>query len=237
MEPTNQQSSQKQERSLWIAEMERRANDLLIVYNPLSEDYIVYWDKAHGAKRWRIPAQKDEVVPRYIARKYFFEMISKITMSKANQAVIKANEDRIKKGMAAMTKHEEQFSFEMPMLTLSEEDYKKLLAILYKGIYQEYGIDREAAEEEKVTTDRRPVFDRALEKIELSGDVKNGEPKPEDKKDEEPIIPPPVAPAGESENPPPQPIAVAPVDPKSKKNIQKKIKDQAAKISKNHGKN
>ena len=214
--------------------MERRANDLIIVYNPLSEDYLVEWDKAHGVKRWRIPAQKDEVVPRYIAKKYFLEMITKITTAKADQAVIRANGDRIKKGMAAMTKHEEQLHFELPMLQLNEEDFRKLLAVLYKGVYQEYGIDRESAAEGERPADRRPDFDRALEHIELSTDAKNGETGPA-AKEEEPIVPP-AAPADEGGKPPPQPTTVAPVDPKGKKNIQEKIKVQAATISKNQEK-
>ena len=43
-------------KSTILAEMERRSQDLIRVYNPLDEDYVVIWDKSSpvGAKLFRV---------------------------------------------------------------------------------------------------------------------------------------------------------------------------------------
>src|SRR3972149_5669820 len=96
--------AEAKKKSLFIQEMERRANDLLRVYNPTDADYIVKWDKRGGTKLFRVPAKGEAVHIRYIAEKYVREMFEKIIMEKAMTAVLKENEARVAKGMAEMDK-------------------------------------------------------------------------------------------------------------------------------------
>ncbi len=145
-------------------ELERRANDLLRVYNPTNEDYIVVWDKKSGGKVFRVRAKQEEVLFRYIAEKYIREMFQKMINDEVDKAVIKANEDRVAKGMAEMTKYAEQYRFESPLLQPTSDKARKMIAILYVGVDREYGIDNEMGEEEQTPQDK-PVFESALEDI------------------------------------------------------------------------
>ena len=150
--------------STWHYEKERRANDMLRVFNPTDEDYRVIWDKRSGGKVFRIKAKSEEVVIRYIAEKYIREMFEKLLYDKVDKAVIKANEERVAKGMAEMTKYAEQYRFESPLLRPTTEEAKKVIAVLYVGVDREFGIDNEAMEEPPQRQDK-PIFDVALEEV------------------------------------------------------------------------
>lgn len=145
-------------------ELERRANDLLRVYNPTDEDYIVIWDKKSGGKVFRVRAKQEEVLFRYIAEKYIREMFQKLINEEVEKAVLKANEERIAKGMAEMTKYAEQYRFESPLINPTSDKAKRIISILYVGVDREYGVDREFGEEASAPQDK-PIFDSALEEV------------------------------------------------------------------------
>lgn len=126
-------------------ELERRANDLLRVFNPLGEDQIVIWDKRSGGKVFRVPAKQEAVLVRYIAEKYVKEMYQKILNDRAMKAIMKENDERVKKGLAEMDKTfktNEQMVFEQKFYRPSNEEARKIISLLYVGVETEYGIDR-----------------------------------------------------------------------------------------------
>lgn len=159
-------------KSSYIQELERRANDTLIVYNPLDEDYIVEWDRRGGVKRFRVRSKQEAYIPRYIAVKYLKEMFTKIVNKKAADAIAKENERRVKAGMAIMDKTQrtgEQAQFESPFYNMEDDETKKILSVLYVGVDREFGIDEEAPPE-PAEIDTRPTFDRALEGVQEEKD-------------------------------------------------------------------
>lgn len=151
-------------KSSYQKELERRANDLLIVYNPSDKDYVIEWDRRDGVKLFRVPSKKEAVLVRYIAEKYLREMYEKLIIDKADKSVREENEKRVIKGMAEMTKHNEQLRFESKFYNQDSREAKELLSVLYVGVQQEYGIDRSMPEESQEIDDR-PSFTKALEEI------------------------------------------------------------------------
>ena len=101
-------------------ELERRSNDLLRIYNPLEEDYVIEWDKKEGVKLFRAELKQESVFIRYIAEKYIREVFNKIITEKADKAVLEENQRRIDKGMATMEKWKDQLAFESSYYTLNE---------------------------------------------------------------------------------------------------------------------
>lgn len=165
-------------KSSYLLEIERRSNDLLRVYNPLGEDYVVEWDRRGGTKLFRVPAKSEEVLIRYIAEKYIREMYEKILNDKARDAIVKENERRVSKGMAEMDKTQrtgEQMQFEAKFYNPSDEEAKKIISILYVGLEREYGVDK-GYRPGVTKTDDRPAFTKALEIVsEEKGYSTNGE--------------------------------------------------------------
>ena len=166
-------------KSLFHQELERRANDLIKVFNPTDKDYIVEWSRRDGSKLFRVPAKSDAILIRYIAEKYLQEMFDKLMVDKANAAVIAENEKRIAKGMEEMTKWKDQVRFESQYYNPSLEESKKLLATLYGGVVQEFGVDRAGAMQaaDQIPTDK-PAFQAAWEEISKQKPIPA--PKPEE---------------------------------------------------------
>ena len=147
-------------------EAARKANDLIRVYNPTDKDHVVKWDKRGGTKNFRVVAKEEAVLLRYLARKYVTEMFTKIITEKADKAIIEENEKRVAKGVAIMDKSlrtGEQLRFEAPLYKPTSEEAKKLVAILWVGVEQEFGIDREAEADD--TPSDKPVLESAIETV------------------------------------------------------------------------
>jgi len=150
--------------STYIQELKRKENDLIRVYNPIDTDYVVEYDRKNGAKLFRVPSKSEEVLPRYIARKYVEEMFGKIVNEKAAAAVMKENERRITVGMAEMTPWKEQMAFESKFYNLNEDDTKKLISILYVGLEREFGIDRLTVPDVRARDDKSD-FERTMDDV------------------------------------------------------------------------
>jgi hypothetical protein len=157
--------AEEKPKSVFIQEMERRTNDLLRVYNPIEKDFVVKWDKKNGTKLFRVPAKTESVHIRYIAEKYVREMYQQIITERTDKAVIEENERRVAKGFAEMLKYKEQQPFESRFYNPTDEDAKKIISILYVGIENEFGVDREAPPDESGVREEKPVFNRALESV------------------------------------------------------------------------
>lgn len=154
-------------KSSYVLELERRANDTLIVYNPLDEDHVVEWDRRGGVKLFRIKAKTEEYLPRYIAEKYLKEMLTKIVNKKAADAIKEENQRRLKAGMAIMDKTlrtGEQEVFESKFYNMDDDETKKIISILYVGVDREFGVDR-GKPETGVEDDSKPTFKRVLEDV------------------------------------------------------------------------
>ena len=183
-------------KSTYVKELERRSNDLLRVYNPTDEDYVITWDKREGAKLFRAKAKEESVFIRYIAEKYLKEMFNKIITDKADKAVREENERRAEKGMEEMSKWKDQFKFESRFYSPDSEEAKKLLAILYVGIDTEYGIDRESPSVEETVDDSKPIFKQAMDTVQAEKDAQAPvtTPKTTDEPDTTPSPKPPQKP-------------------------------------------
>jgi len=170
-------------------ELERRSQDLLRVHNPTDKDYVIEWDRKNGTKLFRVRANDDSVLIRYIAEKYIREMYEHLIISEADKAVVERNEKRIEKGLDAMNKFKEQERFETPLLNKSTKEQTDILATLYVGVENEYGIDHEL--QESVEDNIPQTFDDVLKGVQESkGKVSappvfENEPNKNSKKDKE----------------------------------------------------
>lgn len=128
-----------------LQEMERKAQDRIRVYNPTEEDTTVIW----GGLGFVIPAKnKDlghgrgqQILPRYIAKKYCIEMTTKILGQRLTKAVQDANQLRAERGQPKMNHWEERLNFEAPFRTDNPEARRAILPLLWLGIEEEFGMD------------------------------------------------------------------------------------------------
>lgn len=167
----------------WHNEQRRRSQDMIRVYNPTDEEYILIWD---GVK-FRIPAKDKDigygkgmrVMQRYLAEKYTKEMVDKL--------IIKKSDDKLQEVKAAMqargaadvefnanqqTMH--QFRVDDPNLREPLEDQ------IFLGIEEEFGVDdiiEDRVVEKKTYTN---PFERLKDKKYVSP-VKKEEQKPTQK--------------------------------------------------------
>ncbi len=154
-------------KSIFHSEMERRSNDLVIVFNPTKKDKVILWDKAVAPKVWRVKSKEEEIVPRYIMIKYLKEMIVEMVYNKVDIETRKENERRIEAGLQPMNKWHEQWIFEIGKLADAEKTSEKVVGLLYRGLYREYGIDPVVTEElkEEGVKDKRPLHERLADKV------------------------------------------------------------------------
>lgn len=157
----------KKSQDIIKAELERVSKNLWKVYNPTNQDFQVVLNAKVSPEVWTIPAKDEAIVPWYVAEKYFEEMSQKIITIKSDRAVIEENEKRRTKGFPGMDLHTEQFRFESRNLKVMMSKKEKIIEILNKGLYQEYGVDKT----NQVVIDKRENkenFDPGLD-LETSG--------------------------------------------------------------------
>ena len=157
-------------KSTYLREAERKANDLLRVYNPTDQDYVVEWDRRDGVKRFRVRSKQEEVLVRYIAEKYIHEMYSKIITEKSDKSIIVENQRRIERGMSKMDLWKEQPDFESRFYLPDQKQIDEIIALLYIGVEREYGIDAEMPEE-PAAVDDKSLFDKTLESVQARKDA------------------------------------------------------------------
>lgn len=172
--------------SAWHKEQERKSNDIIRVYNPTDQDYVIEWDRANGTKLFRVPAKQEVPLVRYIANRYVKQMYHKILREKTQQAIIDENESRVNKGMAEMGKNVksgEQLKFETTFVNeIQNKEGAQLISTLWVGVEQEFGIDSgPIAGAEPEMADNRSLFQKTLEDIQdrRVGEIKQTENPPE----------------------------------------------------------
>lgn len=156
------------------AELERKKRDLYTVYNPTNQDQKVVLNAAISPEVWTIKAKDEAIVPLYVAVKYFEEMSQKIITIKSDKAVIEENEKRMAKGFPKMDLHTEQFRFEGRNLKNMMSKREQIVAILNRGLYQEYGV----AGEKESNTDQRYRKDSFEAGIDLGGTASSPQDAP-----------------------------------------------------------
>ena len=171
------------------AEAERKSKDLWTVFNPTNQDMDVVLNIRVSPEKWTIPANKEEIVPRYVADMYAEKMGDLIIYTKSDKKVIEENEKRLAKGFNKMDIHTEQARLESRNLKTMMGKRDQLRAILIVGLYKEYGVG-----------DGTEAFDKEFErqnlKVDSSVDDALGTTSPD-----VPADPPPSTPAVEPEKP------------------------------------
>ncbi len=158
-------------------ELQRKSLDQLRVYNPTEEDYAVIWDGFNHI----VPSKSERTLPRYIATKYFKEMINKLIYAEEEEAVSKANSKRNERGNPPLTAQErETYALQYGLHAANEDKRRELMKVLYKGVAEEYGVDM-PLEGKPVKKDERSTDEKLL--AELEKDL----PEPEEREEHEDI--------------------------------------------------
>lgn len=142
MEPQQAPQGQKKAAEALRAEMERRSKDSFKVYNPTNQDYQVVLNAAISPEIWTVESHGEAIVPRYVREKYFEEMVKKIITARSDKAIIEENEKRMKAGFPKLDLHTEQYRLESRNLKIMQSKEDKILKILDRGLYKEYGVEK-----------------------------------------------------------------------------------------------
>lgn len=158
-------------------ELQRKSLDQLRVYNPTDKDYAVIWDGFNHI----VPSKQERTLPRYIATKYFKEMINQIIYDEEEKAIAEANSKRLERGNPPLTAQErETYALQYGLHTANEDKRREIMKVLYKGVAEEYGVDM-PLEGKPVKKDERTTDEKLL--AELEKDL----PEPEEKEEHEDI--------------------------------------------------
>jgi len=138
MDPITQKT--RKSADIQKAELERRSRDLWKVYNPTNQDFEVVLNASVSPEVWPIKAKEEAIVPYYVAQKYWDEMSDKIIINKSDKMVLEENEKRMSKGFPKMNLHTEQFQVESRNLKNLMGKRDRIVAVLNRGLYKEYGL-------------------------------------------------------------------------------------------------
>lgn len=156
------------------AELERRSQDILRVFNPTDKRIVVKWDIGSGVpKVFPVEAAKDGVpgeglFPRYIAEKYIRERVSAEIRLGALKAVEDENKRRNKTGQKLLDKTVtgDQLEFESPHYNMNTERWLSIAKKYYGGVVTEFGLDNVVEEEAAVEPEYdRPVHQAGMEAL------------------------------------------------------------------------
>jgi len=141
-------------------ELQRRASDLLAIYNPLKEDLICVYDGySHVA-----PAGQESTHPRYVAKKMMKEFADMMINTDEQTAVDKENAKRKSKGWQPLNPEEKNdFVSGNSLMTSNKDLREQYMGMIYKGVSKEYGLDIPQILPKK--KDVRPEDDRILERL------------------------------------------------------------------------
>lgn len=203
------------------AELERRKHDLHKIYNPTSQNQKIVFNKAVVPETWTVKAHSEEIVPFYVCKKYLKTMATLINYTQSDTKTKKENERRTKAGLQPMNLYAERFRFESRSLKLTEDQYVKLMAQLYRGLYKEYGVDPEP-ETSPVEQSSKPAFESALDRV-FAGEKEEDVEAPKT-----PEVAPKTAKVVAKSKPAPKTTAKA----NKSKELKKKIEIEMKKVSK-----
>lgn len=154
-------------------ELERRSNDEIKIYNPTDRDYFI----RYSGYNWKVPAQKELIVPRYIANHYIKHMTDALILQESDALV----EREKKKYRGNFWPAEEE---RIALRTNNADLRKKYIKQLWLGIVRKFGMDEIPSEEQGKSEDRMtPQDEQILEELgleqatDLSKELINEEPE------------------------------------------------------------
>ena len=133
----------------WHKEQRRRSQDLIRVYNPTNQDYVLVWED----QKFIIPSKDSDkgwgkgmrVMQRYLAQKYTKEIVDKIIFEQSDKELLKRKEALTARGDVDPT-----FSANVQLQYSGRSDNPKLREPLedeiWMGIEEEFGVDQEFVE-------------------------------------------------------------------------------------------
>lgn len=133
----------------WHKEMRRRSQDLIRVYNPTKDDYILVWDD----QKFVVPARdKDKgwgkgmrVMQRYLAQKYTKEIVDKILMEEMDKRIAERKESLQTRGNEDPVYNANQ-QLQYTTRTDTKEVREPVEDKVWLGIEEEFGVDQEFIE-------------------------------------------------------------------------------------------
>lgn len=119
-------------------ELYRKSLDDIRVYNPTKEDRVVVYAGFNHV----VPAEKEHVLPRYIANKYVREYVDEMINRDENEKVEEENKQRAENGNPPISPQErETLALRYGLHHRNKELREKYIKQVYKGIDKEYGLD------------------------------------------------------------------------------------------------
>ena len=153
----------------WHNEQRRKSQDLIRVYNLLDEDYVLLWDEGGAQAKFIIPNRSKDmgwgngmrVMQRYLARKYVNEMTTKIITMRQNQKLEELKKKLQKQGATNIpfNANQELLSTE-GVRTDDPKVRQELEDMLWLGIEEEFGMDREVIPLQPIKTGMEDPFER-----------------------------------------------------------------------------
>lgn len=155
-----------------IKEMERRANDVFQIYNPLETDFITVWN----GYKWPVPNKNKDIghgkgithFPRYLAQKAAREIVDQLIMMESDKLV----EEAKRKYNGADWHHEEE---RIALRTNNPMLRKKYMALLNLTKVSDYGMAVEQIVPEEKEWSGKTVDEELFD--ELTENVATEQPK------------------------------------------------------------
>ena len=158
MKGDNPQVDNKQQPDLVKRELERSSQDQIKVYNPTDKEWIEYWT-GYG---FRVPANGDGVMPRYVAKKYVKNMTDHLITKESEDKVDAENKRRTSSGQKLMDAQEREL---FDLKTNDESLRRKYIKQLWGGVDKEFGGDTPTTEATK-RPDPRPLDEQLIDEVE-----------------------------------------------------------------------
>lgn len=173
-----------------LREMERKANDRIRVYNYTDDDFQVLWDSyifTIPSKNKDTGAGKGQaIVPRYVAQNYVTHFTD-AQLTKTKDSAIKAENKRLIDGgnRAMSIDSQERLVFETQYSIGNPEKRSTILAQIWLGVEEEFGLGQRAEDELLPKKDERPMDEVLIEQLERRATPRT-EPTPPSESQEEP---------------------------------------------------
>lgn len=153
----------------WHNEQRRKSQDLIRVYNFLDEDYVLVWDEGGAQAKFVIPnVNKDmgwgkgmRVMQRYLARKYVNEMVTKVINLRQDNKLTELKKKLQKQGASNIPFNANQELLSTEGVRTDDPKVRhELEDMLWLGIEEEFGLDRETILQKPIKTGMEDPFER-----------------------------------------------------------------------------
>jgi hypothetical protein len=153
----------------WHNEQRRKSQDLIRVSNFLDEDYVLVWDEGGAQAKFIIPNRNKDlgwgkgmrVMQRYLARKYTNEMVTKVITERQNQKLEELKKKLQKQGATNIPFNANQELLSTQGVRTDDPTVRKELEdMIWLGIEEEFGMDREVIPTPPMRTGMEDPFER-----------------------------------------------------------------------------